>query len=126
MKRGNEFEEFMGKTIYKHAKIKEDETMQQLRKENEVLTKGFRNITRDLLDNYEIDILTCNNPNCDEYLIINRNVNDVHAAYDTLWLWTTCDNICYENCPVFCVKCKDMAKEYYYEPNETICKVCKE
>jgi len=122
MKRGNEFEEFMGKTIYKHAKIKEDETIQQLRKENEVLKKQndvlsskIKGISIKLLE-WDWDLLECGNPSCDEVKIINRE-----EGYNANG-WTICRNIRNWYCKTLCSKCTDKTKEYYTEID--LCKKC--
>ena len=125
MKRGsdnNELEEYVFKKIYKYAKVKECETIKELRKDTMELSEEITrlhqkiNLICEQIAEHNLEVLECDGDKCVNTIIISDYGGEQHARDHG---WRLCEM---EICPMFCGEC-DASNEYDKDVDDT-CKEC--
>jgi len=101
----NEFQKHVIHVVYKYAKVKENETIAELRKENEVLYNANQDMKKYLYHCHQEHVYLCVNCGGTMYEKFGPPVDSLE--------WFSCSRNHKGKCPEFCSVCTTAASKYY-------------
>lgn len=123
MKRQNGFEDLMGRTIYKYAKIEEGERIKKLHKRIVKLGETIANMQTYVKTHEDKEFFTCTNCDTSIVLIDETERLDAQPQLDK-WVWCTSVDFGPFCRYIICPSCKDSASLTKQEEEDGVCPSC--